>query len=159
MFAVVSEWAHSHGIHLLQHLDNWLVLASLEAEAKKNIQDLLSVCHPLNIVINEESNLVPSQTANYLGMTIDTGAARILPSHARVEKFLSVAETFCSMSAPPAQLWQVVLGHLASLERLVPYSRFRMRSLQRHLKTHWSPESAPPSLPVPLSLEVREDLS
>ena len=31
-----------------------------------------------------------------------------------------------------------------------------MRSLQWHLKTHWSPESDPPSLPVPLS---REDLS
>ena len=97
--------------------------------------------------------------ANYLGMTIDTGAARIFPSHARVEKFLSVTETFCTMSAPPAQLWQVVLGHLASLERLVPHSRFRMRSLQWHLKTHWSPESDPPSLSVPLSLEVREDLS
>ena len=34
-----------------------------------------------------------------------------------------------------------------------------MRSLQWHLKTHWSPESDPPSLPVPLSREVREDLS
>ena len=56
------------------------------------------------------------------------------------------------MGAPPAQLWQ--LGHLASLERLV-----RMRTLQWHLKAHWSPESDPPSLPVPLPWEVRWDLS
>ena len=34
-----------------------------------------------------------------------------------------------------------------------------MRSLQWHLKIHWSPESDPSSLPVPLSQEVREDLS
>ena len=53
----------------------------------------------------------------------------------------------------------MVLGHLASLERLVPHSRLRMLSLQWHLKTHWCPESDPPSLPVPLSREVREDLS
>ena len=158
VFAAVSAWAHSHGIRLLQYLDDWLVLASSEVEAKKNVQDLLSVCHSLGIIINEKSDLVPSQTAHYLGMTIDTGAARIFPSLARVEKFLSVAETFCTMFAPPAQLWQVVLGHLASLERLVPRSRLRMRSLQWHLKTHWSPESDPPSLPVPLSREVREDL-
>ena len=138
----------------------YLVLPSSEVEAKKDIQDLLSVCHSLGIVINEEkSDLVPSQAAHYLGMTIDTGAARIFPSHARVEKFQSVAETFCTMSARPAQLWQVVLGHLASLERLVPHSRLRMRSLQWHLKTHWSPESDPPSLLVPLSRKVREDLS
>ena len=123
VFAAVSAWAHSHGIRLLRYLDDWLVLASLETEAKRNVHDLLLLCHSLGIVINrEKSDLVPSQTANYLGMTIDTGAARIFPSLAWVEKFLSVAETFCAMSAPPAQLWQVVLGHLASLERLVPYS-------------------------------------
>ena len=32
-------------------------------------------------------------------------------------------------------------------------------SAVKNLKTHWSPESDPPSLPVPLSQEVREDLS
>ena len=40
---------------------------------------------------------------------------------------------------PPAQLWQVILGHLSSLERLVPHGRLRMRTLQWHLKAHWSP--------------------
>ena len=158
VFAAASAWAHSHGISLLRYLDDWLVLISPEMEAKKNIQDLLSLCHSLGIVINEKSDLVPSETANYLGMTIDTGAARIFSSLARVEKFLSVAETFCAMSTPSAQLWQVILGHLASLEKLVPHNRLRMSSLQWHLKTHWSPKSDPPSLSVPLSPEVMEDL-
>ena len=104
MFAAVSAWAHSHGICLLRYLDDWLVLASSETEAKKNVQDLLSLCHSFWIVINEEkSDLVPLQTANSLGMTIDTGAVRIFPSLALVEKFLSVAETFCTLSAPPAR--------------------------------------------------------
>ena len=82
-----------------------------------------------------------------------------LPSLARVEKFLAVAERICSMQSPPAQLWQVILGHLASLERLVPHGRLRMRSLQWHLKSQWSPESDPPSLPVALPEEARRDLS
>ena len=63
------------------------------------------------------------------------------------------------MDSPPAQLRQVILGHLASLERLVPHGRLRMRSLQWHLKAHWSPESDPPSLPVALPREVRRYLS
>ena len=142
-----------------RYLGDWLVVAASKVEAKKNVQDLLSIRHSFGIVINEKSDLVPSQTAHYLGMTIDAEAARIFPSLVRVENFLSVAEMFSTMSATPAQLWQVILGHLASLERLVPHSRLRMRSLQWHLKTHWSPESDPPSLPVPLSWEVREDLS
>ena len=53
----------------------------------------------------------------------------------------------------------MILGHLASLERLVPHGRLRMHSLQWDLKAHWSPESEPPSLPVPLPREVRRDLS
>ena len=84
---------------------------------------------------------------------------KVFPSLARVEKFLSVAERFCSMQSPLAQLWQVILGHLASLEQLVPHGRLRMRSLQWHLKTQWSPESDPPSLPVALPEEARRDLS
>ena len=53
----------------------------------------------------------------------------------------------------------MVLGHLASLERLVPHGRLRMRSLQWHLKSQWSPESDPPSLLVALPEEARRDLS
>ena len=129
VFAAMSAWAHSHGIRLLRYLDNWLVLASSEREAKQAVQSLLSLCRTLGIVINEKkSDLVPSQTAKYLGMTIDTEAGKVFPSLARVETFLTVAESFCVMDAPPAQLWQVILGHLASLERLVPHCRLRMRS-------------------------------
>ena len=160
VFAVVSAWAHSRGIRLLRYLDDWLVLSSSERKAKESIREFLSLCRTLGIVINEKkSDLVPSQSAKYLGITIDTGAGKVFPSLARVEKFLSVAERFCSMQSPPAQLWQVILGHLASLERLVPHGRLRMRSLQWHLKMHWSPESDPPSLPVALPEEARRDLS
>ena len=160
VFAAVSAWAHARGIRLLRYLDDWLVLSSLEKKAKESIRELLSLCRTLGIVINEKkSDLVPSQSAKYLGMTIDTGAGKVFPSLARVEKFLAVAERFCSMQSPPAQLWQVILGHLASLERLVPHGRLRMRSLQWHLKSQWSPESDPPSLPVALPEEARRDLS
>ena len=160
VFAAVSAWAHSRGIRLLRYLDDWLVLSSSEKKAKQAVQSLLSLCHTLEIVINEKkSDLVPSQAAKYLGMTIDTGAGKVFLSLARVEKFLSVAERFCAMESPPAQLWQVILGHLALLELLVPHGSLRMRSLQWQLKTHWSPESDPPSLPVALPEEARRDLS
>ena len=111
VFAAVSAWAHARGIRLLRYLDDWLVLSSSEKKAKESIRELLSLCRTLGIVINEKkSDLVPSQSAKYLGMTIDTGAGKVFPSLARVEKFLAVAERFCSMQSPPAQLWQVILG-------------------------------------------------
>ena len=54
VFAAVSAWAYSHGIRLLRYLDDWLVLTSSETVAKKNVQDPLSLCHSLGIVINVE---------------------------------------------------------------------------------------------------------
>ena len=106
VFAVVSVWAHSYGIRLLCYLDDWLVRSSSEREAKQAVQSLLLLCHTLGIVINEKkSDLMPSQTTKYLGMTIDTEAGKVFPSVARVEKFLMVAESFCTMDAPPTQLW------------------------------------------------------
>ena len=83
VFAVVSAWAHSYGIRLLRYLDDWLVLSSSEKEAKQAVQSLLSLCRTLGIVINEKSDLVPSQTAKYLGMTIDTEVGKVFPSLAR----------------------------------------------------------------------------
>ena len=51
-------------------------------------------------MINEnKSDLMPSQTAKYLGMTIETEAGKVFPSLARVEKFLTVGERFCTGSA------------------------------------------------------------
>ena len=160
VFAAVSAWAHSRGIQLLRYLDDRLVLASSEAVARQHVRELLSLCHSLGIVINDEkSDLVPSQSATYLGMTIDTVAAKVFPTLARVEKFLSVAEQFLTVVVPPVRLWQVLLGHLSSLEKLVPHGCLGMRALQWYLKTHWSPESDPPYLSVPRSPEVEEDLS
>ena len=130
VFAAVSAWSHSHGIRLLRCLDDWLVLSSSKPEAKQSVQSLLSLCRTLGIVMNEKSDLVPSQTEKYLGMTIDTEAGKVFLSLAQVEKFLTVVESFCTMDAPPAQLWQVSLGHLTSLERLVPHGSLRMREVR-----------------------------
>ena len=80
VFAAVSAWAHSRGIRLLSYLDDWLVLSSSEKKARQSVRELLSICHTLGIVINEKSDLVPSQAAKYLGMTIDTSAGKVFPS-------------------------------------------------------------------------------
>ena len=57
VFAAVSAWAHTHGIRLLRYLDDWLILASLEREAKQAVQSLLSFCRTLGIVIARRSQI------------------------------------------------------------------------------------------------------
>ena len=102
VFAAVSAWAHTRRIWLLRYLDDWLVLASSETKARQHVQYLLLLCCDLGIVVNEEkSDLVPSRSASYLGMTIDTVAGKVSPSRARVEKFFRLAGNFVKMNSPP----------------------------------------------------------
>ena len=105
VFTAVSAWAHSRGIRLLRYLDDWLVLASSEKKAKQSVQELLSICHTLGIVINEKkSDLVPSQAAKYLGMIIDTSAGKVFPSVASREIPIGSGEILCYAISPGSAL-------------------------------------------------------
>ena len=155
----MSAWAHAQGVRLIWYLDDWLVLASTEARARQHVRDL-SLCNSLGVVLKrEKSDLNPSQSVKYLGITIGTVAAQAYPMLPCIDKFIATARKFLSRREPPAQRWQVLLGHMSSLEKLVPRGRLRMRSLQWHLKSHWSLERDPPNLPVPRSRQVEEDFS
>ena len=81
-------------------------------------------------------------------------AHQIFPTLVRLGCLLSVAGGFIASSAHPLHLTGA-FQLLALLESLVPPSRLRVRSLQWHLLTLWSPESDHPSLPMPLSRAVR----
>ena len=59
-------------------------------------------------------------------------------------------------AAPPASLWQSLLGMLSSLSHLVPGGRLRMRSLQICLHRSW--DQLDPSAPVAWSPDCLQDL-
>ena len=59
------------------------------------------------------------------------------PSPDHVSRLRSTAGEFLRSAAPPASLWQSLLGMLSSLSHLVPGGRLRMRSLQICLHRSW----------------------
>ena len=142
----MSAWTHSCGIRLLRYLDDWLVLSS-------------SLCHTLGIVINEKkSDLVPSQAAKYLGMTIDTGAGKVFPSGASREIPICSGEILYYGISPGSAL----AGDPRSpgFARAPGSSRSSSDALIAvAAEDALVPESDPPSLPVALPEEARRDLS
>ena len=117
------------------------------------------LCTRLGIQFNlPKSDLVPSQKKQYLGMVLDSVQARVFPSPERVTRFQSLAHTFLEDRAPTVVLWRSLLGHLASLERIVPGGRVHSRSLQWCLKSHWKAASDPTAWRVPPSQRCLEDL-
>ena len=143
MFTVVTApvvaYAHLNGLSLHVYLDDWLLNPISEELAKQQTQWLLDLCTCLGWVVNvEKSSLTPSQMATYSGISLDTRVGHTYPSTRRIERWLSISGDFLAGQAQPALLWLRLLGHLASLEKLVPYGRLRIRPIQFQLRSEWS---------------------
>ena len=127
----VLAYAHLHRVKLHMYIDDWLLNPGTRQEALEQTSWLKSLCQKLGLVLNlEKSDLIPSQVATYLGIELDTSVGLARPSHKRLTNWLSVAEGFTAQQSPSAVQWLQVLGHLVSLEELVPYGRIRIRPIQ-----------------------------
>ena len=112
-------------------------------------------CARLGWVVNvEKSSLTPSQVAIYLGISLDTRVGLAYPSERRIERWLSISEDFLAGQAQPALL----LGHLVSLEKLVPYGRLRIRPIQFQLRSGWSQVRDHPLTQVNLDQGTRDSI-
>ena len=157
VMAPVSGFLHQPGIRMLWYLDDWLILASSQEEACWARDKVLSLCQELGIIVNpEKSTLTPSQTIVYLGIRMDSQTFRASATPSRIEKFFSIAEEFLSSKVQSAKFWRVLLGHLASLSRLVPNGQLRMRALQLALSR--GRDFRDEDIPVPWDPPSRDDL-
>ena len=110
------------------YLDDWLILCESVEEAIRHRQIVLDLMVELGLLINsEKSNLTPTQTAVYLGMRIDTMHFRVYLSGKRVTKALSIFLKFTQADQITAKEFQVLIGHMCSMESLVSGARLRMR--------------------------------
>ena len=160
VMAPVASILHTRGIRMLRYLDDWLILMSSEEGAAWARDETLHLCHQLGIVINfEKSDLIPKKVAIYLGMRIESSILRAFPTEKRQDALINIIARLMALPAPPAHLWQQVLGHLSSLCLMVPGGRRRMRSMQLQLNSCWNHQSQAKLHPVPLTPKVKEDLT
>ena len=137
IMAPISILAHKKGYRMHRYLDDWLIVASSQARVLEARDWILMTCQQLGLLVNfKKSELEPTQSIQYLGMRIDSLNSKVYPSEARIERLRLLLQTFLRTEAPQAIVWLRVLGHMVSLEKLVPQARIHtcMRSLQWHLK-------------------------
>ena len=157
VMAPVSAILHSWGIRMRRYLDDWLVQSSSRESLLQDLHVVLTLCRELGIVINlEQSNLVPSQVVQYLGVVIDAQSFAASPSPDRVARLRSKAGEFPSSADPPASIWLSLLSMLSSLSHLVPGGQLRMRSLQLCLHQSW--DRVDQSIRIPWSQDCLRDL-
>lgn len=76
------------GIHLATYVDDWLVTAWSEQEAREHTVMLLEHIQKLGLKLNiEKSVLIPTQSITYLGMSLNSVTFRARLSEDRVRRF------------------------------------------------------------------------
>ena len=120
----VLAFAHLHRVKLHMYIDDSLLNPGTRQEALEQTSWLKSLCRKLGLVFKpREVGANP-----FLGCHVSGDRAGHLcrPSKAvtqEVDQLASVAEGFTAQQSPPAVHWLQLLGHLVSLEKLVPYGQ------------------------------------
>ena len=92
VMAPISSIMHRYGYRSLRYLDNWLVLGSPLQEITLARDFLLWLCNKLGVQVNlAKSSLTPTQTLDYLGMTLQSTPLRAFPTQTRIRKVLSLS--------------------------------------------------------------------
>ena len=156
IFRLVSTLAHQRGHRLYRYLDDWLLAAQSPQEVATATEFVLETCSQLGLIVNmDKSELEPTQNTIFLGMQIDTVEFKVRPSQDRLCRLDAALRCILKDETPTAKTYLRVMGHMASLEKLMPLARLRIRPLQQHLADRWSTDLDMETR-IPISLEVLE---
>ena len=134
----VKLMALTRGIGLHQYLDDWLIRAQSREEAQVNIQTVVDLTQSLGWIINQEkSELKPTQVFSFLCYEYNLDSALIKPTQERWLKLQDLTLRLKSKHILTARCLMLLIGLLASAEKMVPEGHLHIRPFQFHLKEHW----------------------
>ena len=133
----VKLMALTRGIRLHQYLDDWLIRCQSQEEALVNIQTVVDLTQPLGWIINQEkSELKPAQVFSFVGYEYHLDSALVKPTQERWLKLQDLILRLQSKHVLTASCLMLLIGLLASTEKVVLEGRLHMRPFQFHLKEH-----------------------
>ena len=151
----IAAFARALGLDLYLYLDDWVLLSKSSHAAEIGTRWLLQLARALGLVVNiPKCDLDPAQVYEFIGILFDLVVGTAQPAPHWLEAFLTLARQFLDTDQLPAVKWQQLLGHMTSLEKLVPRGRLHMRPLQYCLRDQWTASQSPDHL-VTLSEEAR----
>ncbi|XP_075307052.1 uncharacterized protein LOC142368762 [Odontesthes bonariensis] len=119
------------GIRLATYLDDWLLLAQSEQEARAHTRILIRHLSDLGFVINaEKSMLSPAQGIIFLGLSLDSVTFTARLSGDRVKAFRACLALFRPGKSVQFRLCLRLLGLMASAILVVHLGRLHMREFQ-----------------------------
>ncbi len=123
------------GIRILNYLNDWLILAQLEAVLTSHKTHLLSHLRCLGLRVNfAKSILSPSQQVSFLGTVINSVQMAATVSAERATTIQRHTASFEEGTARPLKAFQRMLGHMAAASPVLQLCLLHMQPIQFWLK-------------------------
>ena len=132
------------GLRVSAYIDDCLLFASSPLEASRHTEYFLNHMRSLGFTINrEKSVLIPAQSIEFVGLTLDsvTLTARLCPD--RVESFLACTRLFKEGAVLPFRTCMRMQGLMASAIHLTRLGRLYMKPFQRWVRALGIPCTRP----------------
>lgn len=149
----------ARGIALIPYLDDLLVKAPSRADCLTSLTISLDTLRRFGWLINRgKSSLVPSMRLEFLGMVLDTRAARIFLPPDKVCSLRSGVSLLRTGSPQSIRFCMAVLGRMVSCFEAIPFAQFHTRCLQRAILRRWDGSLHTLDKKILLPSVVRRDL-
>ena len=126
------------GIQFHHYIDDWLIVADTPQQAIKHARYVINLAIALGWIPNwTKSNLIPTQTFEYVGVAYDLSRGLALPPMGRVDKLVALAQVLIGSRSCTARSLLSLIGLIASMEKQVPFGRCFMRPIQWCLALQW----------------------
>ena len=137
------------GFKIFAYIDDLLLAGKDYHSLLAQTQLAIRIFQELGFLVNMvKSEPIPSQFPTYLGATLDMRRGLVRPTLLRLESLELFVRNLLKEESAPAIFWLQMLGRMASMKGLVPFSLLNMRRLQFCLQSQWNRT-------LPLSKEVR----
>ncbi|KAL1257970.1 hypothetical protein QQF64_011214 [Cirrhinus molitorella] len=133
------------GIHILNYIDDWLILAQSLEQAIQHQDAVLARMKELGLRLNaKKSVLSPLQRTTYLGLVWDSTTMQAHLSPARIDSILIAVRRVREGQSLTVKQFQRLLGLMAAASNVIPFGLLYMRPLQWWLRTiGFSPRGNP----------------
>ena len=149
------------GVRLVIYIDDILVVAESQEEARDHTLGLIYLLECLGFVVHPEKTVTtPTQEIEFLGMVVDSRSMELRVPGNKLKKIRQEAASVASQTPQPtAREVSRLLGKLNAVSQAIPPGPLFCRAMQRDLAASLGAGDQHYDAPCPLSPSAREELT